>query len=201
MEDEEAQRTILGGPGAALGKTWLLRQASSRTLGGDSWLLITSSCQPSRADGGLLGLIEYYDAVLRKDSMSDREADFRASKLGLVVDLVRMIDISESLKAELTSAIVDAWRLQVPEVTQEQRAGERENLLKGIEGIKNEVAWPANHMEISHQKKLDLALRFTMMLEPSDFKPEAMARINGLIRKAVIYLGKPNAYNSMAFYT
>ncbi len=164
-------------------------------------MLITSSCQPSRADGGLLGLIEYYDAVLRKDSMADRESDFRASKLGLVVDLVRMIDIPEGLKVELTSAIVDAWRLQVPEVTQEQRAGERENLLKGIEGIKKYIAWSADHIEISNQKKLDLALRFIMMLEPSDFEPEAMARINGLIRKAVIYLGKANAYNSMAFNT
>ena len=38
-------------------------------------------------------------------------------------------------------------------MTQEQRAGERENLLKGIEGIKNEAAWPANHMEISHHKE------------------------------------------------
>ena len=164
-------------------------------------MLIISSCQPTRADGGLLGLIEYYDAVLRKDSMADRESDFRASKLGLVVDLVRMIDIPEGLKVELTSAIVDAWRLQVPEVTQEQRAGERDNLLKGIEGIKKDIAWSVDHIEISNQKKLDLALRFTMMLEPSDFEPEAMARVNGLIRKAVIYLGKPNAYNSMAFNT
>lgn len=164
-------------------------------------MLITSSCQPSRADGGLLGLIEYYDAVLRKDSMSDREADFRASKLGLVVDLVRMIDISEGLKAELTSAIVDAWRLQVPEVTQEQRAGERENLLKGIEGIKKDIAWSVDHIEISNQNRLDLVLRFTMMLETSDFEPESMVRVNGLIREAVIYLGRPNVYNSMAFNT
>jgi hypothetical protein len=164
-------------------------------------LLITSGCQPSRADGGLLGLIEYYDAVLRKDSMADRESDFRASKLGLVVDLVGMIDIPEGLKAELTSVIVDAWRLQVPEVTQEQRARERENLLKGIECIKKDIAWSVDHIEISNQKRLGLALRFTMMLEPSDFEPEAMARVNGLIREAVIYLGTPSAYNFMAFNT
>ena len=160
-------------------------------------MLITSSCQPSRADQGILGLIEYYDAVLRKDGMANSESDFRASKLGLVVDLVRTINIPESLRAELTSAIVDAWRLRVPEVTQEQRVGERESLLKGIESIRKEIVWSADHMGTTYQKNLNLALRFTMMLQPSDFKAEAMSRINGLIRKVVIYLGMPNSHMAL----
>ena len=72
------------------------------------------ACQPSRADGGLLGLIEYYERMLERTGMSDREADFRASKLGLVVDLARMVDISESLKAEtLPPPSLMPGRLQV----------------------------------------------------------------------------------------
>ncbi len=158
-------------------------------------------CEPSEVDGGLLGLIDYHEAVLKKRCLADRESDFRASKLGLVVDLVRVIAIPERLRAELTSALVEAWRLKVPEVTEEQRVKEIEGLLRGIEGIRKDIAWYIDHSEISGQAHLDLALRFVMMLQPSDLRPEAVSKVNGLIREAVISLGKPSRRRPKAYAT
>ncbi len=58
-----------------------------------------------------------YGAVLGRKGLARRESEFRTNKLSLILDFVRTIGIPENLKRELTSAIIDAWRLQVPEKT------------------------------------------------------------------------------------
>ncbi len=69
----------------------------------------------------LLGLTEYYDAILSRAGMVRNESEFRNQKLSMILDFIRSICIPENPKTELTAAIIDAWRLQVPESPHKQR--------------------------------------------------------------------------------
>jgi hypothetical protein len=61
-----------------------------------------------------LGPIEYYESILRRKDLIAREAEFRNHKLGLTLELLKLVDIPEDLKSELNLVIINAWRLVAP---------------------------------------------------------------------------------------
>jgi len=43
----------------------------------------------SRVGDDLLGLADYYEAVLKRNELVTKESEFRSNKLSLIVDLIR----------------------------------------------------------------------------------------------------------------
>jgi hypothetical protein len=84
----------------------------------------------------ILGLAEYYEAVLTRTGLITRESEFRSTKLGFILDFIRLIEIPEHLSSGLITTFIEAWRLQIPERTLRQRVDELGTILSCINNIR-----------------------------------------------------------------
>ncbi len=51
----------------------------------------------------------------------------------------------EDLKSSLESAVLESWRLEIPEKSMEQREDELEAILYSIQAVKNAIEWAKKH--------------------------------------------------------
>jgi hypothetical protein len=68
-------------------------------------------CEDSRKGENLLGLLRYYELILKRKGLAARMGEIRSLKLGLILDLLTKVSIAEELKAKLVSSIVSAWEM------------------------------------------------------------------------------------------
>lgn len=135
----------------------------------------------------LLGLTEYYGAVLGRKGLARRESEFRTNKLSLILDFIRTIGIPENLKTELTSAIIDAWRLQVPEKTLKQREEELKRVVGSINSIKNVAKWIEKCAGPTNASQLHFKIVSDLPIAPSDLRSEDAPRIYDLLNQVMDY--------------
>lgn len=147
------------------------------------WIVKSESKQPNE----LYSLIEYYDVVLKRRGLVERESEFRKNKLGLVLDLISAIDMPDDLRAELISAIIEAWRLQIPEKTLAQREKELDMLLGSIETIRVTIDYDDKSTDRSSKWRLGVMVLSNLPMAPVDFRSEDVSKIYGLISKAMEY--------------
>ena len=131
----------------------------------------------------LLGLTEYYDAVLSRSGLVKKECEFRTHKLSLILDFIRSICIPENPKTELTAAIIDAWRLQVPERALIQREDELKEVMKSIWSIKNLAKRIERCKDPITQSQLHCKVLSDLPIAPSDFRQEDAARVYDLLHQ------------------
>ncbi len=140
----------------------------------------------------LLGQVEYYGAVLGRKDLINREAEFRISKLGLIVDLINTINVPYDMVSNLTSAIIEAWRLDEPERSLDEREEEMSHIMQSIEEIRSTIQLCKRHQGLDSARKLDIAVLFALPLMPSDLCSEEIEKIHGLLGQIVDYLSKTN---------
>ena len=51
--------------------------------------------ESTRRVGHLLNLLEYYESILERNGLVSRWGDVKSLKLGLILDLLKTIDLSE----------------------------------------------------------------------------------------------------------
>ena len=143
----------------------------------------------------LLGQVEYYGAILAKKDLITREGEFRISKLGLIVDLIKAMDVPYDIISKLTTAIIEAWRLDAPERSLEERAEEMSYIMQSIEAIRNTIQWCKRHQGPETAKRLDIAVLFALPLMPSDLCSSEVSHVHNLLGQIVDYLSKTDEKN------
>ena len=133
----------------------------------------------------LYGQVNYYEALFRRSGLTKREGEFRNYKLGLVLDILRTIDLPADLKASLESAILESWRLEIPEKTIEQREDELEAILYSIQAVKNAIKWVKRHPYTAKRRHLNVSVLFALPMMHSDLIPAKASRIFGLLSQAI----------------
>ena len=135
----------------------------------------------------LKGLTQYHSAVLSRAGLAKKECDFRTNKLSFILDLIRAIGIPENLKTELTSAIIDAWRLQAPEISLEQRELELKKVMGSINSIRTVANWIEKCAYPMNPLQLDFKVLSALPLAPSDLRSEDAPRIYDLLSGIMEY--------------
>lgn len=138
----------------------------------------------------LYGLMEYYDAIFNRVGLIKKECEFRSNKLSLILDLIRATGISDSSKTSenmdnsLSSLIIDAWRLQIPEKTLMQRSDELRFIQSSIEGIRSRI----KEIKKIDNRYIELQLCVVVLsylpMVPSDFRLGEAPRIYEQIDQA-----------------
>jgi hypothetical protein len=140
----------------------------------------------------LLGQVDYYKAIMNRRDLIAKEGEFRIKKLGLIVDLIKAVNVPDDLKTKLTSAIIDAWRLDSPDSSAEKRDEEMSYIMRSIEAIRGTVQWLKRHPEPQAAKMLDIAVIFAIPIMTSDLYANKVRHIHDLLGQAVENLSKSN---------
>jgi len=135
-----------------------------------------------------LGPIEYYESILRRKHLVKREAEFRNHKLGLTLELLKLVDIPENLKSELNSVIIKAWRLVAPEKTRAQREDELVLARRSLEAVRSAIRWARKHPGPMAEMQLNIAVMYALPLMPFDLRSDDVARVHGLLTQVMDYL-------------
>lgn len=135
----------------------------------------------------LKGLTQYHSAVLSRAGLAKKECDFRTNKLSFILDLIREIGIPENLKTELTSSIIDAWRLQVPEISLEQRELELKKVMGSINSIRTVANWIERCASPMNPSQIDFKVLSALPLAPSDLRSEDAPKIYDLLSGILEY--------------
>lgn len=155
------------------------------------------NCEDASSDDEIIGLVEYYDAILSKKDLVASEGEFRTSKLSLTLDFIRAVGVPADLKADLISAIIDAWKLSVPEKTLGQRKEELDKMRSSISSIRSTIEWARKHPSQMASLQTDVAVMFALPLMPSDLRSGDVPAIHDLLCQVMDYFaalieGKPS---------
>lgn len=145
-------------------------------------------CIPVGCD--LLGQVDYYGAILGRKDMISREGEFRISKLGLIIDLIKTVEVPDELSTSLISAIIESWRLDAPEMSLEKRAEDMGYIMRSIDAIRSTIKWSKKHPGRNTAKMLDIAVLFAIPLMPSDLNSAGVRRVHDIIGQMADYLSK-----------
>jgi hypothetical protein len=138
----------------------------------------------------LLGQVDYYRAIMSRKDLIAKEGEFRINKLGLIIDLIKAVDVPDELKTKLTSAIIDGWRLDASEQSADKRAEEMGYIMRNIEAIRSTVQWFKRHPGPQAARMLDIAVMFSIPIMTSDLYTGKVRQIHDLIGQVVEYLSK-----------
>jgi len=129
----------------------------------------------------ILGLAEYYEAVLTRTGLITRESEFRSTKLGFILEFIRIIEIPEHLSAGLITTFIEAWWLQIPERTLRQRVDELGTVLSSI----NSIRMMANLIKKGNGSvnggQFNIEVIKDLPLIPSDLRSSDITRIYDLL--------------------
>lgn len=129
----------------------------------------------------LFGLVEYYDAIFNRFGLIKKESEFRSNKLSLVLDLIRTTGISDDLGTDLTSTIINAWRLCVPEKTLIQREEELRGVLSSIRNIKGAARENNKCGDQVIEMQFDAIILSYLPIMASDFQSDDAPKIYDLL--------------------
>jgi len=135
----------------------------------------------------ILGLAEYYEAVLTKTGLITRESEFRSTKLGFILEFIRIIEIPEHLSASLITTFIEAWRLQIPERTLRQRGDELGTLLSSINSIRRAAYLIKKGNGSVNGVQFNLEVIKDLPLIPSDLRSRDIPRIYYLLGQVIDY--------------
>ena len=129
----------------------------------------------------ILGLAEYYEAVLTRTGLITRESEFRSTKLGFILEFIRIIEIPEHLSAGLITTFIEAWRLQIPERTLRQRVDELGTILSSINRIRMAADLIKKGNGSVNGGQFNIEIIKDLPLIPSDLRPSDIPRIYDLL--------------------
>jgi hypothetical protein len=143
-----------------------------------------NSDHPRRSED-LLGVLEYYEAVLGRNGLVERDGEFRCLKLGLILDILKIVNIPEDLRSELITAVISAWRMNSLAKTLTQSENELKKILCSIEVVRNEIREAIKHPSSRTVMQLEAPVMFALPLMPSDLNAEEVPRIYNLLSQVM----------------
>ncbi len=145
------------------------------------------SCEDTRYTESLMGLLEYYEATMERNGLVRRAGEVRSLKLGLILDMLKTINIPDRLKTNLTSALLRAWDMKCKGMTSAQSEEELKAMLCSIAAVRNELLRARNHCGPMTKVKLDAAVMIALPLMPSDLMSDEVPGIQNLLSQIMDY--------------
>ena len=132
----------------------------------------------------LLGLLGYYEAILNRKGLAARIGEVKSIKLGMILDLVRITDISEELREELNSTIIHAWNMKCQGSSYVEAEDDIHAILKNIKELKQNVLAKL-HSCNPNEIYLDSAVMLTLPLRTKDLISDEVPIIRDILEKVM----------------
>lgn len=142
-------------------------------------------CEDPRYTENLLGLLEYYEAIMERNGLVARAGEVRSLKLGMTLDLLKMVNIPDDLKANLVSAVLRAWDMTCKDKTLAQCEEVLKSMRCSIASVRNEVLRASYHCSPVTTTNLDAAVMFSLPLVPSDLTDDEVPGIHDLLSRVM----------------
>jgi hypothetical protein len=142
-------------------------------------------CEDPRYIENLLGLLEYYEAIMERSGLVARAGEVRSLKLGFILDLLNAVTIPDGLKANLGSAVLGAWEMKCIDKTLERGEKELKAMRSSIAAVRNEVMRAGDHRSPMTVTKLDVAVMFALPLMQSDLRKDDVPGIHDLLARVM----------------
>ena len=142
-------------------------------------------CEDPRYTENLLGLLEYYEAIMERSGLVARAGEVRSLKLGFILDLLKAVTIPDDLKSNLGSAVLSAWEMKSIDKTLAQSEKELKAMRCSIAAVRNEVMRAGDHRSPMTAIKLDVAVMFALPLMQSDLREDEVPGIHDLLAQVM----------------
>ena len=142
-------------------------------------------CEDSRKGECLLGLLGYYEAILERKGLMTRIGEIRSLKLGLILDLLKMVNIAEDLKANLITSVVSAWEMNGNGKTSEEGQEEIKTMVSCIAVVRKNAQMALHNCNPINLIQLDVAVMFALPLMLRDLKNDEVPKIRDLLNQVM----------------
>jgi len=142
-------------------------------------------CEDSRKGESLLGLLGYYEVILERKGLVARIGEIRSLKLGLILDLLKMVNIAEDLRAKLISSVVSAWEMNSNDKTLEQGEEEIKTMRSSIAAVRKSAKVALHNCNPINLMQLDDTVMFALPLMPRDLKIDDVPKIRDLLNQVM----------------
>ncbi len=139
-------------------------------------------CEDSRKSESVLGLLSYYEAILEREGLAARMGELRSLKLGLTLDLLKMVNIAEDLKSNLITSVLSGW-----EMNGNRKSGQGEEEMRTMHSCIAAVSEKAQMMLHNcgpiNSMQLDITMMLALPLMPCDLKRDEVPRIHNMLNQ------------------
>ena len=142
-------------------------------------------CEDSRKGESLLGLLGYYEAILERKGLVARIGEIRSLKLGLILDILKMVNIAEDLKSNLISSVVSAWEMNCNGKTIEEGEEEIKTMLSCIAVVRRNAKMALYNCNPINLMQLDVTVMFALPLVLRDLKNDDVPKIRDLLSQVM----------------
>lgn len=136
--------------------------------------------EDSRKSESVLGLLGYYEAILEREGLAARIGEIRSLKLGLTLDLLKMVNIAEDLKSNLITAVLSSW-----EMNGNKMSGQGEEEIKimhsSIAAVSEKAQMMLRNCSSINSMQLDITMMLALPLMPCDLKKDEVPRIHNML--------------------
>jgi len=165
----------------------LIIQFAEFGIFGNGWerMFEVIGCEDSRKGESLLGLLGYYEAILERKGLVARIGEIRSLKLGLILDLLKMVNIAEDLKANLISSLVNAWEMNCNGKALEEGEEEINTMCSCIAAVRKNAQMALHNCNPINLMQLDVAVMFSLPLMLCDLKNDDVPKIRNLLNQVM----------------
>lgn len=149
-------------------------------------MIEATGCEGSQKGESMLGLLGYYEAILERKGLVARIGEIRSLKLGLILDILKMVNIAEDLKANLISSVVSAWDMNGNGKTIEEGEEEIKRMLGCIETVRKNAQIAIHNCSPVNLMQLDVAAMFALPLMHHDLKNDDVLKIRDLLNQVML---------------
>jgi len=142
-------------------------------------------CEDSQKGESLLGLLGYYEAILERKGLVVRIGELRSLKLGLILDLLKMVNIAEDLKTNLITSVVSAWEMKGNDNTIEEGEEEIKTMRDCIAAVQKNAQMAMHNCNPINLMQLDVTVMFALPLMPHDLKNDDVPKIRDLLNQVM----------------
>jgi hypothetical protein len=140
-------------------------------------------CEESQKGESLLGLLGYYEAILARKGLVARIGEIRSLKLGLTLDLLKMVNIAEDLKANLITSVLSGWEMNGNSKMHKQGEDEIKTMHSSIAAVREKAQTVLHNCSPINLMQLDVTVMFALPLMPHDIKNEEVPKIRDLLNQ------------------
>jgi hypothetical protein len=153
-------------------------------MGGERMFEATG-CEDFRKSESLLGLLGYYEAILDRKGLVARIGELRSLKLGLTLDLLKMVNIAEDLKANLIFSVLSSWEMNGKGKRLVQGEEEIKTMRSSIAAVQEKAQMVLNNCSPINLMQLDVTVMCALPLMPHDLKKDDVQKICYLLNQVM----------------
>ena len=137
-------------------------------------------CEESRKSESVLGLLGYYEAILEREGLAARIGEIRSLKLGLTLDLLKMVNIAEDLKSNLITSVLSSWEMNGNKMSV-QGEEEIKTMHSCIAAVSEKAQTILHNCSPINSTQLDITMMLALPLMPQDLKRDEVPRIHNML--------------------